>query len=75
MLNEIIAANTGGTVDRQLLNSAQKYLRSENANPADGEQSKELAGDEDACCYSVTRYFRVSHYKKYFDVTTNQVIV
>ena len=43
------------------------------ANPADAGQSNELAEPEDACCYSVTKYCWVSHYQKYFDVTTAKV--
>ena len=66
MLAEIIKATANPNVDNQLLSSAQKQNKSDGTGEND---------DDDACCYACTKYCRVRHYQKYFDVTTKQVWV
>ena len=60
MLNEIVkhAANMN---DQNLMSGDQKKNRSD---------GMELA-DDDGCCGSCCKYFRIKHYQKYFDVTTS----
>ena len=61
MLKEIIERTSPNNVEK-LMSGAQQMMRSDAENPADQEQQQELAGEEEGCCYSVTKYFRISHY-------------
>ena len=57
---------------KDLLTDNQKKVKSDSPNK-DKEPEEEV--ESSGCCSSLTRYFSVKHYQKYFDVTTNQVLL